>query len=138
MTLSSFHLEFITDKIYQPGRGRLKSKFITFIFFYYWRMQVVFHVDELIWKRFNFTVKKPQFCVKIVEMFFFIISVIWVIFIFNLRFFGRWWFVRNLSYLMSGSCHFDRESNDEFSVEFWTFVIVMFFNRSWVLKFRAP
>ena len=34
---------------------------------------------------------------------------------------------------MSGSCHFD-----EFGVEFWIFVIVMFFNHGWVLKFGAP
>ena len=30
------------------------------------------------------------------------------------------------SCLMSGSCHFNRASNDKFSVEFWIFVIVMF------------
>ena len=42
------------------------------------------------------------------------------------------------SCLMSGSCHFNRASNDEFSVKFWIFVIVMFFNRGQVLKFGAP
>ena len=40
--------------------------------------------------------------------------------------------------LVSGSCHLDRVSNDEFSVEFWIFVIVLFCNRSQVLKFEAP
>ena len=39
---------------------------------------------------------------------------------------------------MSGSYHFDRATNDEFSVEFWIFVIVMFFNHGWVLKFGTP
>ena len=39
---------------------------------------------------------------------------------------------------MSGSCLFDRASNDEFSVEFWIYVIVMFFNGDWVLKVGAP
>ena len=29
--------------------------------------------------------------------------------------------------LMSGLCHFDRASNDEFSIEFRIFVIAMFF-----------
>ena len=43
-----------------------------------------------------------------------------------------------LDKLRCGSCHFDRASNDEFSVEFWIFVIVAFFNRSRVLKFGAP
>ena len=33
------------------------------------------------------------------------------------------------------SCHFDRMSNDKFSVEFGIFVIVIFFNRDRVLKF---
>ena len=28
--------------------------------------------------------------------------------------------------IISGSCHFDRASNDKFSVEFWVFVIFMF------------
>ena len=40
--------------------------------------------------------------------------------------------------LMSGSCHFDRLSNDEFSVKFWRFVIIMFFNCGWVWKLGAP
>ena len=40
--------------------------------------------------------------------------------------------------LVFGSCHFDRTSNDKFCVEFWMFVIVMFFNPSRVLKFGAP
>ena len=40
--------------------------------------------------------------------------------------------------LLSGSCHFDRASNVKFSVKFWIFVIVMFFNRDRVLKFGAP
>ena len=39
---------------------------------------------------------------------------------------------------MSGSCHFDRASNDKFSVEYWIFGIVIFFNRGPVLKFGAP
>ena len=38
----------------------------------------------------------------------------------------------------SESCRFDKASNDEFSVEFLLIVIVMFFNRSQVLKFGAP
>ena len=38
---------------------------------------------------------------------------------------------------MSGSCHFDRASNDEFSVKFRIFVIVLFFNHGQVLKFGA-
>ena len=38
----------------------------------------------------------------------------------------------------SGSCHFDRASNDKFSVEVLIIVIVIFFNRSQVLKFKAP
>ena len=28
--------------------------------------------------------------------------------------------------LMCGSCHFDRASNDEFSVKFWMFVLIFF------------
>ena len=40
--------------------------------------------------------------------------------------------------LMSGSCHLNRASNDKFSVEFWIFGIVIFFNRGRVLKFGAP
>ena len=40
--------------------------------------------------------------------------------------------------LRSGSCHFNRASNDKFSVEFWIFGIVIFFNWGWVLKFGAP
>ena len=42
------------------------------------------------------------------------------------------------SYFMSGSSHFARASNDKYSVEFWIFVIVMFFNHRQVLKFWAP
>ena len=38
----------------------------------------------------------------------------------------------------SGSCHFDRSSNDEFSIEFLIIVIVMFVNCSQALKFGAP
>ena len=37
----------------------------------------------------------------------------------------------------SGSCYFDRVSNDEFSVEFWIFGIVIFFNSGRVLRFGA-
>ena len=40
--------------------------------------------------------------------------------------------------LRSGSCHFYRSSNDQFSVEFLIIVIVMVFNGSQVLKFGAP
>ena len=40
--------------------------------------------------------------------------------------------------LRSGSCHFDRASNDESIVEFRIIVIVMFFNSSQVLKFGSP
>ena len=40
--------------------------------------------------------------------------------------------------LVSGSCHFNRASNDEFSIEFWIFDIDMFFNHKPVLKFGAP
>ena len=39
---------------------------------------------------------------------------------------------------MSGLCHFDTVSNNKFSVKFYIFVIVMFFNCSCVLKFVAP
>ena len=39
---------------------------------------------------------------------------------------------------MSGSCNFDRASNDKFSVEFWIFVIVIVANHDRVLKFEAP
>ena len=39
---------------------------------------------------------------------------------------------------MFGSCHFDRASNDKFSVEFLIFGIVIFFNHDRVLKFGAP
>ena len=39
---------------------------------------------------------------------------------------------------MSGSYHFNRVSNDKFSVEFWIFVIVMVFNYGRVLKFGVP
>ena len=38
---------------------------------------------------------------------------------------------------MSGSCHFDRVSN-EVIVKFWIFGIVIFFNHGQVLKFGAP
>ena len=34
--------------------------------------------------------------------------------------------------IMSGSCHFDRVSNDEFSVKFGLFVIILFFKRNQV------
>ena len=65
----------------------------------------------------------------------FIINIFWI----NLIWY---WFLPNPSglifVLMSGSCHFDRASNDELSVEFWFFVIAMFFNCGWVLKFGAP
>jgi hypothetical protein len=44
----------------------------------------------------------------------------------------------NLVSLMYGSCHFEGASNDKFSVEFWIFVIVIFFNLNRVLKFGAP
>ena len=40
--------------------------------------------------------------------------------------------------LRSGSCHFYRSSNDQFSVEFFIIVIVLFFNHSQVLKFATP
>ena len=43
----------------------------------------------------------------------------------------------NISLLMSGSCHLDRASNVEIGVEFQIFVIVIFFNCDWVLKFLA-
>ena len=39
-------------------------------------------------------------------------------------------------HLRSGSCHFNRASNDKFSVQFWIIVIVMFFNHSQVLKLK--
>ena len=42
------------------------------------------------------------------------------------------------STVMSGSCHFDRASNDKFSLEFWIFGIVIFFNHDRVLKFGDP
>ena len=41
---------------------------------------------------------------------------------------------KNQNRIMSGSCHFD---NDEFSVEFWIFVIVIFLNCGRVLKFKV-
>ena len=40
-------------------------------------------------------------------------------------------------WLMFGSCHLDRESNVKIGVECQIFVIVIFFNCSWVLQFGA-
>ena len=40
--------------------------------------------------------------------------------------------------VMSGSCHFDRASYEESSVEFRIFVTLMFFNHGRVLKLGAP
>ena len=44
----------------------------------------------------------------------------------------------NYCCFMSGSCHFDRMSNDEFSVKFGIYVIVLFINRDQVMKFGVP
>ena len=48
------------------------------------------------------------------------------------------WKCLSVSSLMFGSCHFNRVSIDKFSVEFWIFGIVIFFNCGRVLKFGAP